>query len=52
LHYPGNAKTFYFTIAERRQKSSPSENGWLQWNSWAAVRNASVCCVAVILLVF
>jgi hypothetical protein len=25
LHYPGNEQTFYFTIAGRRQKSSPRE---------------------------
>jgi len=25
LHYPGNAKTFYFSIAGRRQKSSALE---------------------------
>ena len=39
LHYPGNAKTFYFTIAGCRQKSSPLEGRGLNGIRWIAHRD-------------
>jgi len=49
LHYPGRAKTFYFTIASRRRKSSRLEGLSMYMRSGC---KRGVCRVVVNLLVF